>query len=151
MPITKDQRLNLATLTLTDGDVVSLSVDVTGGPLARVQVIVVDKAGNVVNGAGSHGFGSPLTTANGGRARWSFNVNADIALVKWGVVAIRSGANLGDYTVVSRLTSGTGAVLGTGRFDASIPDDKVNDDLHQDGVRVGVVAAAAPLSAKAAL
>ncbi|WP_431052998.1 hypothetical protein [Roseateles sp. L2-2] len=153
MPIKpgQDKRIAFRPISVSEGEVVSLTVDVTGGPIARVQVIVVDANGKVTQGVGSHEFGEPLTTENGGRVRWSFVAGPGLSHVKWGVTAVRSGANLADYTVASRLSDTSGRTLESGRFDAVIPDKKSNDDIQFDGSKLALVPAPTSLDHEAVL
>ena len=110
----------------------SLSVEVFGGPLARVQVAVFDATNKVVQGVGFDGFGSPLTTEDGGKVGWLFRPTAD-CYIKWGVQAVRSAGNLGNYSVTAKLRLADGTPLVSGQFSALIPDGKFADDIIYDG------------------
>ena len=112
----------------------TLSVEVFGGALARVQVAVFSASDQVLQAVGFDPFGPPLTTENGGKVGWLFNLQAEAAYIKWGVQAVRSAGNLSNYSVTAKVRSADGTPVASGQFSAAIPDGKFADDIIYDGV-----------------
>jgi hypothetical protein len=112
----------------------SISVEIFGGPLARVQIAIFDAGDNILDGVGFADFGPPLTTEIGGKASWLFESNPNASYVKWGVQAVRSAANLGAYSVTAKVRDSSGNPAATGQFSATIPDGKWAGDIVYDGV-----------------
>ena len=82
VPITLDGRIKFgSTITLPD-QTGSLTVDIFGGPLARVQAAVFDANDKPIQAVGFDGFGPPLTTEIGGRASWLFQADPRASYVK---------------------------------------------------------------------
>src|SRR5947209_8378023 len=72
MPITKDERINFKMVHL-DSHSGQVVIKVEGGPMARVQIAVLNENGQIVNGVGVPGFGEPLVTDGpNGTATWPF-------------------------------------------------------------------------------
>jgi len=112
----------------------SLSADVFGGPIARLQVAVFDSNDKVLQAVGFGTFGHPLTTEIGGRASWLFEADPKAAYIKWGIQAVRSAASLGSYSVTVKVRDSEGNALATSQFSATIPDGDFADDIVYDGV-----------------
>ena len=117
------------------GQTGSLSVDVFGGPLARVQAAIFDANNTLLTGVGFGDFGPPLTTENGGRASWLFHVPPNALYMKWSVQAVRSAAGLGSYSVTAKVRNSAGDAQATGQFSATIPDGEFSDSIIFDGVK----------------
>ena len=136
MPITLDGRIKFgSTITLPD-QTGSLTVDIFGGPLARVQAAVFDANDKPIQAVGFDGFGPPLTTEIGGRASWLFQADPRASYVKWAVQAVRSGGNLGNYSVTAKIRQASGDALVTGQFSAAIAEGVIADDIIADGVNL---------------
>lgn len=119
-----------------------ITAEVFGGPLIRMQVAIFDAQDKFIGGVGSNGKGAPVTSENGGTARWLFEPPADAAYIKWGIQAFRLAAGLGSYSVSVKVRDQNGDTLVTGRFAAKIPDKEFFDDIIFDGVNVAVAAEA---------
>lgn len=126
----------------------SLSVEVFGGPLARVQIALFNARDEAIQGIGFGNFGQPLTTEQAGKVNWLFNMNSDAAYIKWGVQAVRSANNLGDYSVTAKVREANGNVLATSQFSASIADGSWADDIVYDGISI-IAPLTAPMPAGA--
>lgn len=111
----------------------TLSVEVFGGPLARVSAAIFSKQDVILKAVGFGGYGPSLTTENGGKASWLFELHPDAAYIKWSVQAIRSAANIVNYSVTAKVRSADGTPLVWGQFDAVIPDGKPDDTPIFDG------------------
>ena len=62
-----DNRIKF-TKTVTLAGTCSVTLDITGGPLATFQVAVFDDHDNLLNGVGFGSYGQVLTTEQGGHA-----------------------------------------------------------------------------------
>lgn len=122
----------------------SVTLDITGGPLANFQVAIFDAQDNLLNGEGTDKYGPPLDTAQGGHASWPFPVPQTSSYIKWGVQAYRSAANLGSYTAEVNVLDSTGHAVATGSFNATIPNGVFQDDIVYDGVMLLAQASAVP-------
>lgn len=136
MPITLDGRIKFGSTIMLSGQTGSLSVEVFGGPLARVQAAVFDANDTVIQGIGFDGNGPPVTTENGGRANWLFQIDPRASYIKWGVQAVRSAGNLGDYSVTAKVRQTNGEALATGQYSAAIAAGQFADDIIYDGVNL---------------
>lgn len=136
MPITVDGRIKFGSNIMLSGQTGSLTVEVFGGPLARIQAAVFAADDTVIQAVGFGGNGAPLTTENGGRASWLFQIDSRAAYIKWGVQAVRSAGNLGDYSVTSKVRQLNGDALAIGQFSASIAAGQFADDIIYDGVNL---------------
>lgn len=76
-------------------------------------------------------------------------LNSDAAYIKWGVQAVRSANNLGDYSVTAKVREANGNVLATSQFSASIADGSWADDIVYDGISI-IAPLTAPMPAGAA-
>jgi hypothetical protein len=117
-----------------NGPTGSVSADVFGGPIARLQVALFDANDQVLQAVGFGKFGQSLTTEHGGRASWLFQADSKAAYIKWGIQAVRSAANLGSYSVTVKVRDSQGNALATSQFSATIPDGQFADDIIYDGV-----------------
>ena len=134
MPIVIDGRIKFGATVPLSGSTGSLSVEVFGGPLARVQAAIFAADDTLLQAVGFGDFGPPLTTENGGRASWLFKVDGRAAYMKWGVQAVRSAANLANYSVTAKVRQADGTPLASGQFSAAIADGQLADDIIYDGV-----------------
>lgn len=135
MPIDIDGRIKFErSAVIPAGSTGSLAVEVFGGPLARVQAAVFSADGTPLQGVGFDGFGPPLTTEIGGKATWLFLVPPNAAYLKWSVQAVRSAANLGSYSVTSKVRAANGDICAAGQFSAQIAAGQFADDIVYDGV-----------------
>jgi hypothetical protein len=137
MPISEiDSRIKFnpdKTISL-QGQVGSLSVEVFGGPLARVQAAIFADDNSLLTGVGFGDFGLPLTTEVGGRASWLFQAPKNASFMKWSVQAVRSAAGLGNYSVTAKVRDANGDALQVSQFNAAIPDGAFSDNVIFDGV-----------------
>lgn len=122
----------------------SVSLDITGGPLATFQVAIFDGNDNLLNGVGFGSYGQVLTTEQGGHASWVFTVPQNASYIKWGVQAFRSAANLGSYTAEVNACDSNGHALATGSFIATIPSASFQDDIVYDGVNLAPATSTMP-------
>jgi hypothetical protein len=142
MPIKTDARIRFGQSIQLKGPSAIVSVEIFGGPIAAVQVAVFDSQDKVLEGVGFGNFGEPLTTEADGSANWLFKPVAQAAYVKWGVLALRSAAGLGNYSVTGKVRDQNGDTVVEGRFNGAIPDGALNDKLVFDGVKLTTVAMA---------
>ena len=138
-----DNRIKF-TKTVTLAGTCSVTLDITGGPLATFQVAVFDDDDNLLNGVGFGSYGQVLTTEQGGHASWVFTVPQNASYIKWGVQAFRSAANLGSYTAEVNACDSDGHALATGSFSATIPNGSFQDDIVYDGVNLATMANTMP-------
>lgn len=141
-----DNRIKF-TKTVTLAGAASITLDVTGGPMAAFQVAIFDAQDQLLNGVGFGALGQVLTTQQGGHTSWPFTVPQSASYIKWGIQAFRSAANLGTYNAVGNVCDSGGNVLATGSFIAMIPDNTFQDDIVYDGVNLAPVAGAVPSGA----
>jgi hypothetical protein len=125
----------------------SISLDVTGGPMAALQVAIFDAADKLLSGVGFGALGQVLTTQQGGHVSWVFLVPKTTSYIKWGVQAFRSAANLGSYQAQVVVRDASGNALATGSFSATIPDGAFQDDIVYDGVNLAPQPQAVPAGA----
>jgi hypothetical protein len=144
MPIGIDNRIKFGATVALIGATGSLSVEIFGGALARVQATIFAADDSVLQAIGYGDFGPPLTTEVGGRASWLFQVATNASYMKWSVQAVRSAANLGDYSVTSKVRNADGDALATGQFSASIATGQFADDIIYDGVNFASIALPMP-------
>jgi hypothetical protein len=114
----------------------SITLDITGGPLAAFQVAIFDPTDKLLNGIGFGTFGPVLTTEQGGHASWVFAAPQTAAYMKWGVQAFRSAANLTNYAAEVNVLDGAGNSLIKSSFAAAIPSNAFQDDIVYDGVNL---------------
>lgn len=125
----------------------TLSVEIFGGPLARVQAALFGADDKPITGIGFDPFPPPITTEKDGRASWLFELPAGAAYIKWGVQAVRSAASLSNYSVTAKVRSADGTPLVVSQFSALLDDKAFSDPIIYDGadiVHSGFAAAAIP-------
>jgi hypothetical protein len=141
VPIIKDKDFRIAfkqkVELLGKGAMIS-STDVTGGVIIKLQVEIYDANDQLLDGVGSGELGPPVTSERGGKASWLFKPHPNTSYIKWGITAFRSAFNLGRYSVTTKVFDFDGKELAVGRFEAEIPEGKINDVLIKDGVEVSV-------------
>ena len=140
-----DARIKFTQSVSLQGPSAMVSSEVFGGPLITMQVAVFDANDNIIDGVGFPGHGEPLTSELDGTVSWLFVPKANAAYIKWGVIALRSAAGLGRYSVSGKVRDAAGNTLVSGRFSGQIPDGEMSDGVVYDGVKVS--AATAPLGA----
>ena len=136
--LTQDQRIKFGMTVALSGATASITADISGGPIALLQVAVFDSNNQIIDGIGFDNFGPAASSEVDGTATWQFNPKANSSYVKWGVIAIRSAAGLGNYQVTGSMRDANGTPLASGQFSAAIPDGKLSDDIVYDGVFVNV-------------
>lgn len=141
MPLLIDSRIAFGQTVQLKGPSAMVTAEVFGGPIIALQVAVFDRLDNIIDGVGFDGFGETLTSEGDGSARWLFQPLVGASYIKWGIIAIRSAAGLGRYSVTAKLRDDNGDSLVSGRFSGEIPDGRLNDDVVYDGVMVSTVKA----------
>jgi len=133
VPITTDARIKFKQTIQLSGPSAIVSVEVFGGPIVAMQVAVFDAQNKVIDGVGFNGS-EPITSEADGTANWLFTPSPKAAYIKWGVLALRSAANLGSYSVTGKVRDENGDTLVAGRYAGTIPDGQLNDTVVYDGV-----------------
>ena len=148
MPITTDARIKFGSGTdiALSGLTGSISCEIFGGPIARFQVAIFDANDKVLQQVGSSG--PPLTTVDGGRASWLFQIDPNASYIKWGVQAVRSAGSLGNYSVTVKVRNSAGDAEATSQFAAVIADGQFADSTFYDGVGFAQAQAAIPAGAQ---
>jgi hypothetical protein len=136
--LTQDQRIKFSKTVTLRGATASVNADISGGPIALLQVAVFDSNNQIVDGIGFEDFGPPASSEGNGTATWQFSPKATASYLKWGVIALRSAAGLGNYQVTGSMRDADGSPLASGTFSARIPDGKLSDDIVYDGVFVSI-------------
>lgn len=122
----------------------TLSIEVFGGPLARVSAAIFSAQDKLLFAVGFDEHGASLTTENGGKASWLFPLPPEAAYIKWSVQAFRSAGNLSNYSVTAKVRAPDGTALVSGQFDALIPDSQTADQPILDGADFVVPSASGP-------
>lgn len=136
MPITLDARIKFGQTIQLKGPTAVVSVEIFGGPVALVQAAMFDASDKVIDGVGFGNFGDALSTEETGKADWLFKPTPNAAYVKWGVLAVRSAAGLGNYSVTGKVRDEHGDTIVEGRYAGVIPEGQLNDKLAFEGVKL---------------
>lgn len=129
-----DQRIAFKSTVRLEGPTAIVSAAVFGGPIILLQVAVFDAQDQLLDGVGFDGHGPAITSEQTGTASWLFVPKANASYVKWGVVAMRSAAGLGGFSVTAKVRNSAGDALATGQFSAKIDDGVFSADVIYDGV-----------------
>ncbi len=141
--LTVDTRIKFTKSITLSGPAGIVTVDVFGGPIILLQVAIFNAADQIIDGIGFQNFGSPASSEVDGTARWLFSTRPGMSYIKWGVVAIRSAAGLGRYSITGKVRDAAGNELVAGRFSAEIPDGQAIDEIIYDGVNITPLMSAA--------
>lgn len=131
-----DERIAFKSTVRLPGPTAILSVAVFGGPLIVLQAAVFDSSNRLLTAVGFGEHGAPVSSGANGTASWLFVPPAAASYVKWGVVAMRSAAGMGRYSITAKIRNAQGDALATGQFSAEIAEGSFSDDLVYDGVMV---------------
>lgn len=136
--LTLDARIKFQQTVSLPGPTAMVSAEAFGGAIVAMQVGVYDANDKLIDGVGFAGHGEVVTSEADGVASWLFEPKPEASYVKWGLVAIRSAAGLGQYSVNGKIRDQNGNTLAAGRVAGRIAQGSADGGVFYDGVFVSV-------------
>lgn len=115
----------------------TLSVDIYGGPIARIMATLFNAKDEVIATVGQDGH--LLSTETNGSASWLFQAVPQASYLKWYIWANRSAANIPNFSITVKVRDSSGNALATAQCAGVIPEGQWSlpkNDPIVDGILV---------------